>query len=536
MDDRKIYFNGFVLTMDPADTQATALATLGDRIIAVGTGEELLRLSDGYTETIDLEGRTVVPGFIETHCHMSWAAMNGEKADCSARTCPSIPDVIESVRARAVQTAADQWVWGFDFDDTAVAEKRHLTVRDLDAACPDLPVIIMHISAHLAYVNSRALAIAGIDRDTPQPPDGEIDKDAQGNPTGLFKEMAIKSIIKHVPPFGLEQMKSAFVREMACYNADGITSVHDAAIGHDGHGPRLIRAYRELARAGKFTVRVYMTIMAELFNAIEKLGFGTGSGDEMLRIGSVKYFQDGSIQGLTGALKDDYYNKSGWKGALIVPQATLDEQLAQTHRNGQQIAIHANGDAAIESVITALERAQDEFYRADSRHMIIHCQTASEDHIRRMKRLGAVPSYFVNHVYYWGDRHRKLFLGPQRAERISPLRSSLDQGLKFTLHSDNPVTAPSPLFSMYCAVNRITREGYLLGTDQRVSPLEALRAYTCDAAFCSFEEHLKGSIEPGKLADFVVLSDNPLTVAPERIKDIQVLRTVMGGKTVHRID
>jgi hypothetical protein len=276
-----------------------------------------------------------------------------------------------------------------------------------------------------------------------------------------------------------------------------------------------------------------MTIIEELYNHIHAMGLGTGFGSEYLKIGSVKLLQDGSIQGLTGALSEPYHNKPDFRGELILPQETLDGLVEKYHGEGFQIAVHANGDRAIESVLDAIEKAQKLHPRDDHRHMIIHCQTATHDQIRRMKRLGIVPSYFVNHVYYWGDRHVSIFLGPERAKRISPLASSLKEGLIFTLHSDLPVTPVDPLFSIHCAVNRITREGKVLGPDERISPMEALKTYSTHAAYCSFEEHIKGSIEVGKLADFTVLSDNPLTVSPDKIKDIDVIKTVVGGQMVY---
>jgi predicted amidohydrolase YtcJ len=237
---------------------------------------------------------------------------------------------------------------------------------------------------------------------------------------------------------------------------------------------------------------------------------------------------------LTAALEEPYQNAPGRRGDLLHPQGALDDLVEHYHRRGVQVAVHANGDRAIESTLQALERAQRLDPRDDARHLIIHCQLASRDQIRRMKRLGVIPSFFVNHVYYWGDRHVALFLGPERAARIDPLGTAWEEGLIFTLHSDLPVTPVDPLFSMHCAVNRRTREGMVLGPEERISPLEALRTYTVHGAYCSFEENAKGSIEVGKAADFVVLSENPLRVPPERIGEIRVLRTVLGGRTVYK--
>jgi predicted amidohydrolase YtcJ len=276
-----------------------------------------------------------------------------------------------------------------------------------------------------------------------------------------------------------------------------------------------------------------LTIIEEQYQRLFELGLGTGFGSNFLKLGGVKLFQDGSIQALTAALTDGYLNKPDLKGDLILSQEVLNDLVEKYHSAGLQIAVHANGDRAIESVLQALERAQHLHPRNDHRHMLIHCQLASDDHIRRMKKLGVIPSYFVNHVYYWGDRHASLFLGPERAQRIDPLGSSMKEGLMFSLHSDLPVTPVDPIFSIHNAVNRTTRSGELLGPAERISVFEALKTYTINAAYCSFEESIKGSIEEGKLADFAVLSENPLTVESGAIKDIRVEATTVGGRLVY---
>jgi predicted amidohydrolase YtcJ len=325
------------------------------------------------------------------------------------------------------------------------------------------------------------------------------------------------------------QTKELLTAAIAHYHKAGITSIHDGGIG----AIQYLKAYREMEAEGNLKLRVYATILEFLYQDLLKVGLGTGFGSEYLRLGSVKIIHDGSIQGRTAALQEPYHDNPELKGDLLNTQEALDELVHKYHRAGNQIAVHGNGSAAIESIILAMEKAQKAFPRQDHRHMIIHCQTASGDHIVRMKRLGIIPSYFVNHTYYWGDRHYSMFLGPERASRISPLASSLKEGLMFTLHSDLPVTPVDPLFSMHCAVNRMTREGMVLGPGERISPIEALKAYTTHAAYCSFEEDLKGSIEAGKLADFTVLSANPLAVDHDKIKDIEVLATIVGGETVY---
>jgi len=350
----------------------------------------------------------------------------------------------------------------------------------------------------------------------------------------LLEPAAVAPILKKMSLPSPEQYKEALQKAIAYYHRAGITSTHDAALGYSKEGPMTIRAYRDLAVEGRLGLRIYMTIMEPVYRNLIDLGLGGGFGSDYLKLGSVKLFQDGSIQGLTAGLNEPYHCSPDLRGELIMPQEQLDEVVARYHELGFQLAIHANGDRAIESVLTAMENAEAKCPRQGAlRHMIIHCQTASVNQIRRMRDLGVVPNYFVNHVYYWGDRHVSIFLGPDRARRIDPLQSTLDLGWKFVLHSDLPVTPVEPLLSMHNAVNRITREGKVLGPEERIAPDEALKAYTINAAYCSFEEDIKGIITSGKLADFAVLSDNPLTVAPEAIKDIQVEATVVGGRKVY---
>ena len=536
MNMKQVFINGNVVTMNPDAPEATAFGIFGDRFFSVGSDEEVEKGADEGTDVVDLGGKTVIPGFNETHNHLSMYAMTLLHADCRTPPNQNIEDIKNRIRDMVGSAKPGEWIRGWGYDDTLISDKRHLTWKDLDEVAPRNPVYISHVSGHLAYINSMALQIAGIGPETPQPDGGEIDKDENGVPTGLLKELAQMALTSHIPPPDVSQYKEILGQAIAHFHQHGITSIHDGGVGIHGTGQSIMQSYRELEAEGKLCLRVYLTVIEEFYRGILDLGLGTGFGSEYLKMGCVKLLQDGSIQGLTGALTEPYYNKPDHRGDLIMPQETLDKQVEKYHSAGLQIAIHANGDRAIESVLQALEKAQQNHPREDTRHMIIHCQMASDDHIRRMKSLEVVPSYFVNHVYYWGDRHVALFLGPERAARISPLASSLKEGLVFTLHSDLPVTPVDPLFSMHTAVNRITREGKTLGPEERISPLEALKAYTTHAAYCSFEEDLKGSIKAGKLADFTVLSDNPLTVAPDKIKDIQVEQTHVGGRRVYERD
>jgi predicted amidohydrolase YtcJ len=529
----RIYINGDIVTLDRENPAASALAVSGDCFLAVGSSSEVLDLADDRTEIIDLSGKTITPGFIETHAHLSLYALTLLQIDCSSPLNTDIEDVKNRISAQAKILESGQWIKGWGFDDTLIADKRHLSRADLDECAPYNPVSIDHISGHLMVANSPALGLAGIGPGTRSPPGGEIYKDAHGMPTGLLSEDAQILVSGQIPPPDASKLKKAMREAIKYFHACGITSTHDGAIGYYREGAEVLQAYQALEEEAQLDLRVYLTLMDDLY--LETLNSGTESklNTNLLKPGSVKLFQDGSIQALTAALNAPYYQNPELKGDLIHPQAEMDELVAKHHRAGRQIAIHANGDQAIESCLQALEKADQRYPGKDLRHMIIHCQLATGEHISRMKQLGVIPSYFINHIHYWGDRHFSTFLGPQRAETLSLLNTSLRAGLKFTLHSDLPVTPVAPLFAVHCAVNRTTKNGRVLGASERIAPLEAMRAYTADAAYCSFEEDTKGTITTGKLADFVVLSENPLTAAPGELKNIGVLETVLGGKTVY---
>ena len=528
----KLYFNGRIITMDPAQPEADSLAVFGDRLLFVGRYEDLNTRRTDQTEVIDLKGRTVIPGLIETHNHLSYFATTLLMTDCSPIANSGLAAVKTRLKEVADQTETGHWIVGWGYDDT-MAEGGHLTRQELDSVSTEHPIAIQHASGHLTYANSLSLEMAGIVKGTPHPAGGWFDLDDDGQPTGVLREHSAQLMVLGLLPtpdakFFMEYIPKA----VEVYNQRGVTSVHDGAVGIAGQGVATCQAYRALEEAGRLNVRVYMTTMYDWYHHLLSAGLGQGFGSDMLRVGAVKMFQDGSIQGLTAALLDDYYCQPGFKGEFIKTQAEMDEMVARYHKQGLQIAVHANGDRAIESVLTSFERAQAAYPQPELRHMIIHCQMANDDQIARMKALAIIPSYFPNHVHYWGDRHASRFIGPERAARINPLGSSVRAGLRFTLHADTPVTPIDPFHSMYCAVNRLTSSGELLGPEERITPYQALKAFTLDAAYSSFEDHIKGSLEAGKLADFLILDENPLTVAPQRIKDILVLETVVGGRTV----
>ena len=531
-----IFHNGRVITMSGEGDVFTAFAVWKNRFLAVGTDSDIRRFHNAGSKVIDLDGAAVIPGFIETHTHASVYAMNLMQVDCSSPPNRTIEDIKSGIREKARVTPPGEWIRGFGFDDTLIGDKRHLTRRDLDEVAPDHPVQIMHISVHFSYVNTLGLRIAGVGADTPQPKGGEIDRDGDGAPSGLMIEAGAMDLVRrHIPPFSADQIKDALKKSFGYFHRAGVTSIHDGGVGYFQHGRQVIDAYQSLAREGNLKLRTTLTLVEELYQTLVDLGFRTTFGDSFLKLGSVKTWQDGSIQGLTGALEEPYHTRPDLTGELLLPQETLDAMVEKYHCAGMQIAVHANGDRAVESVLRAYEKAYEK-QPLSRRHMIIHCQTASNDHIRRMKAIGVIPNYFVNHVYYWGDRHESIFLGPRRAARLDPLASTLAAGLEFCLHSDLPVTPVDPMSSIHTAVNRTTRLGKVLGPGERVPVEAALAAYTTTAAKAGFVEHEAGAVKPGYLADFVVLSSDPLAVLPQEIKNVRPMQTWLDGKCVFSVD
>ena len=528
-----VFRNARIHTMDPRRPAAEALAVRAGRLVAVGSESDVAAAAGRSARVVDLSGRTVVPGFVESHCHFLMTGLTLRQVD--ARTPPNTR--IADVRARVAEFARrlprGQWILGWGYDDTLIAEARALTRQDLDAVAPDHPVYIRHISGHLSYANGAALKIAGLGRGAQSPDGGHIVLDAAGDPTGELHERPAQALVnRHVPPVEMPALRQALRDALPMFARVGVTSIHDALVGVAA-GLADFHAYQAGVASGDLPLR------ATLFPAYTLAGqfmFHSGFGDDRLRLGPLKHIADGSIQGHTAALCDPYFDRPGLTGLQVLSDKELVDRYRDAHALGFQLATHGNGDAAIEAILDAYETVLTEDPKADHRFRIEHCQMATEAQLDRMQRLGVMASFFAVHTYYWGDRHERLFLGPGRAHRIDPLASALGRDIHFALHSDCPVTPVAPLMSVWSAVNRITREGRVIGPEQRIAMEHALRAFTLDAAYLAFEDGIKGSLTPGKLADWVLLERDPLTAPAEEIKDIGVMETVVGGQTVWSAD
>jgi len=542
-----IYVNARVLTMNAAAPRAEAVAVRGERIAAVGGEAELRALAGAATEIVDLGGRALLPGFVDAHGHLLHAGRTGLSIlDLRPPPIGPFDEVAAIQRAlaqRAAETAPGDWIVGMGYDDTLLRERRHLQRGDLDSVSTAHPMLVFHASLHIAVANSRALALAGLDRNTPQPPGGAIRKDPQtGEPTGVLEEpAAFGPLLAMRPPVPQELELRALSRAAARYASRGVTTAQDSAADAATLQLLLHAAQKEL-----LPIRV---VALPLFDvALQKLAGNTPPGLDAawsassplagrLDLGAVKLLSDGSIQGYTGHLSQPYHipppgKDANYRGYPALSGSELRALVEQLYAGGFQVAIHANGDAAIASSLDAIEAAQAAHPRADDRPILIHAQMARADQLERMKRLSAIPSFFVLHTYYWGDRHRDIFMGPERAARMSPLRSALARGLHFTIHCDAPVVPMDPLHLVWAAVNRRSSSGAEIGPGERIGVEDALRATTIEAARQHFLEGERGSIETGKLADLIVLSADPTAQDPARLRELQVLRTIVGGKTV----
>ena len=533
-----IYSNGPIVTLDGQNTIAEAVAVRGEEIIAVGSLAAVKDAAGLNAARVDLRGRTLLPGFHAAHDHFLNASVAAlYQLDLNSPPIGrvgTIEDIVAALRERAGTTPPGQWIAGRGYDDTLVRERRHPTRQDLDRASTVHPIWIAHTSGHLGVANSRALALAGITAETKDPANGVIRREAGGTvPNGVFEQCG-NLVARHLPAHSLEERLEAVRQANPRYLAKGVTTAVVAGGSQDS-----VDDLKRAVERGLVDVRlVSMLSTGARVPAARETTNSWGGPPGRLRVGAVKIWQDGSLQGYTGHLTVPYHmqpaGKEGYRGYAARSREALVKLVTQYHRGGYQVAIHGNGDAAIDDILFAFAAAQHEHPRSDTRHRIEHCQTPRPDQLDRMRELGVSPSFFVGHVYYWGDRHRDLFLGPERGARISPLRSATERGLRFSVHSDTPVTPVDPLLLVWAAVNRITREGKVLGPNERIGVLHALRAVTSDAAWQSFEEQRKGTIERGKLADFVVLAENPLTCPAEALKDIVIEETIVGGRSVWR--
>ncbi len=524
-----LLINAKVYTVDDEQPRAEAFAVRGGRFVAVGSTNDVRNLRGSNTQVIDAEGMTVVPGFIDTHCHPSGVnELYGVNLDLR-----SIEEISIALRQKVSSTPPNYWIDGFKFDDTKLNDGRPLHRKDLDQISLNHPVSVAHRGGHTNWYNSKAFELAGITKNTPDPLDGRFERDEDGELSGMVAERArdVFDTVGEREEFTAEQERERKQNGMAhiskLLTATGLTTGHDAAADRGK-----ILAYEDTYRKGDLRHRAYIMVRGML-EAFKTAGIYTGFGNEWVRIGGVKFTADGSASERTMRMSTPFIGKPDDYGILIMSQQEIHEVVEDAHRHGFQVGIHANGDVTIEMVLNAYERVLKKWPRADRRHRIEHCSLVNPSLLARIKATGTVPTPFWTYVHYHGEKWKEY--GDEKMRWMFAHRSFLDYGIPVPGASDYTPGPFAPLMAMQSMVTRKDVEGREWGGNQKITVDEALRIATINGARASYEEQIKGSITAGKLADFVMLERDPHDEDPDQIKHIGVVRTVVGGRTMYRM-
>ena len=523
-----IVVNARVLTSDPALPRAQAFAVKHGRFVAVGSNADVRNLATARTTTIDAQQMTVAPGFIDAHCHPSGVdELFG--VNMNLRT---VREIQAAIRQKAETSVPEVWIDGFMFDDTKL--DRPLTRKDLDEATTEHPVSVAHRGGHTTWYNSKALELAGITKDTPDPPDGRFFRE-KGELTGRVAENA-RDVFDRVgkretftPAERRDRARKGMAHMSRLFSAAGLTSVHNAA-ADETH----ILAYEDCRKTGELTHRAYVMVSSPpVQSALKAANIYTGFGDEWIRIGGFKFVADGSASERTMRMSTPFVGTNDY-GILTMTQDQIHEAVDDAHTHNFQVGVHANGDVTIDMVLKAYERALQKWPDPNRRHRIEHCTLVNPDLIRRIKANGVIPTPFWTYVYFHGEKWKEY--GDEKVQRMFAHKWFLDAGIRVPGASDYNPGPFEPLMAIQSMVTRKDYRGRVWGPQQKVSVDEALTIATINGAHASSEEALKGSIAAGKLADFVVLEKDPHDVDPDQIMNITVNRTVVGGKTVYPID
>jgi len=529
----KLYFNGNIVTMEGEGDMVQAVLVADGKIKAAGDYDAVAAQKSADCELVDLQGKTLMPSFIDPHSHAaSMAPMFADLCDLSA--CNNFDDIIAALKQykeeRNIQPG--QPIIGAKYDYNFLAEHAHPHRDLLDAAFADHPVTLLHVSVHMVVANSLSLAGVNFNDDMADIPGGEIGRYEDGRLNGYLAEAASYALLGSI--LGAMQKRIGELWPVAerQYLSHGVTTVQDG-----GNGEGVVQMLAAFDKAGmvKVDVVAYETSSPEAHETMEKYSNMRGKYDGHIKIGGYKVILDGSPQACTAWMTKPYEGTTEC-GGPIMKDADLDVCIKRALDDNMQVLAHCNGDAAGDQYMNSIERMMaqsDNPNKENLRFTMIHCQTARKDQVERMAKLKMIPSIFVSHVNYWGDVHMKNF-GPVRGSRVSPVKDALDAGLYYNFHTDTPVIPPDMLRAVWTAVNRVTRSGAVIGEDQKVGVYDALKGITINAAYAYFEENEKGSIKVGKRADLVVLDKNPMAVDPMTIKDIKVLETIKDGVTVYQ--
>ena len=535
-----IYTGGPILTIDDARPTAEAVAVRDGRILAVGDLADVSAHKGEGTKRFDLAGRTLLPGFVDSHGHVVFGGLQALSANLLAPPDGEVADIA------SLQTTLKEWiadnadalekikvVVGFGYDNAQLAELRHPTREDLDAVTTDYPGIIVHQSGHLGVANTKALEVAGVTVTTEDPPGGVYQRDADGAPNGVMEEYAFFPVlVKNLAGLGAEGLET-FTR--ACsrlWASFGYTTAQD---GRSSVG--VVEAIRQVGAAGELPIDV--VAFPDVLEARDFIAENVAQEyTERVRVGGCKFTIDGSPQGFTALRDRPYYAPvgdypPGYAGYAAITMKQVQDAVDWCTKNGIQIIVHANGEGASDMLIAAFAAAKEKYPNADTRPVLVHGQFLREDQVDSYKKLGVFPSLFPMHTFYWGDWHREHTVGPVNAENISPTGWLVQRDMMFGTHHDAPAAFPDSMRVLDATVTRRTRSGDILGPNQRVDVMTALKAMTIWPSWQHFEENRKGTIEVGKVADFAILSDDPTAVDPESLDEIDVLATIKDGAVVY---
>lgn len=518
-----ILYNGNIWTVDDQLPRAQAIAISDGRIFAIGSTDDVLPLASPGTRKFDLGWKTVLPGFNDAHSHPIYSGVSHLKNVACDKD--SIEAIQQAIHERAQKTPPGEWIVGFLYDDGKTP--RPINRHDLDASAPDHPVLIGHRGGHTIFVNSAALKLAGADEHTPDPEGGRYEHDSSGKLTGFVADAATERFRKLVPEKTTRddlRQGAAVISKM--FTSKGVTSACDADAGSDA-----VQGYQDARDAGDLRFRTYCLIHAADLPHFMDAGIHSGLGDEWLRIGGVKQYADGSISERTAWLSQPYIGIPNYNGLQVTPREQLLETSRKAHAAGWQLATHANGDLAIDEILGVYEQVQQESPRRDPRFRIEHCTLLNDSLIQRMSRLKVIPAPFSCYVYFHGDVMH--FYGEERTKNMFPMRSFLDAGLRPTDASDYTASPSDPMMWLQSQLTRTDPKGNIWGANQRITIEEAIRCGTLNGAFASFEDQIKGSLTPGKLADLVVLAQDPFKRDPSSLIKVMVERTMVGGKWMY---
>jgi len=525
--------NGNVITMDATDSQASAVAAKWGRVFRVGHDDDIQKLADSDTMVLDLEGKTVLPGFIDTHNHLSFYGYLVSSADCRAASgLESIDDLVERLREETGKTPAGQWVKGWGYAHYHLKDNRPITRKDLDRVSTEHPIVLIHISCHAGVANSKALEVFGYSKETPDPPGGKLRRDPDtGEPNGILEESALMDkfsalFLQETTSWSLEQRVRMIEGAVGHYNQAGITSLHEALVL-----PQTLKLYQDTEGLGRLNLRVYAMNIDFTAQTLLDAGITCGYGTPWVRVGPIKMLLDGGMSNRTAAVSTPYQGTEE-TGIFLIPPDQIASNIERFHRGGFQIATHAQGDAAIGVLLDAYKNVLGPKSDNPLRHRIEHCGNITEEQIHRAAAMNILVSSQPMFLSVLGDGFLEGF-GPERARRLYPYRSLIDQGIRVAGASDSPVAPALPLMGIRDAVLRQTSSGADIGKAEGLSVREAIELYTSEAGYFSFDEDNLGTIEPGKYADFVVLDRDITAIPPEEITDVQVLMTIVGGRVVY---